>query len=95
MAQFPYAIGPRLLVARSLLEQHQEYLALPHLELLSSLRCAEAAYFLGVIANRHGDYETAMRHMRRAQELNPCHEPTLQQIEALQKLLNGENGGEN
>lgn len=83
----PTAIAPRLLLARMLLDQGLIHAALPHLEFLDQIGCAEAAFFRGVCATRQGDYRTALHHMNRARDLNPNHDATLQQIAALEKEL--------
>jgi len=83
----PAQIAPRLLLARQLLDQGRLEMAMPHLELLDDLGCAEAAFFKGVTATRRGDYAGALRCMRRARDLNPNHEQTLQQIAALERQV--------
>jgi glycosyltransferase involved in cell wall biosynthesis len=83
----PMAIAPRLMLARSMLERGNLQAAQPHLQLLDDLGCAEAAFFRGVTATRTGDLTTALHHMKRARDLNPSHEPTLEQIVALEREM--------
>jgi len=83
----PGMVAPRLVLARLLLERGLVRAAEPHLQILDDLGCAEAAFFRGVSATRRGDYETALRFMYRARDLNPVHEHTLQQIAALESQL--------
>lgn len=84
---YPCAIGPRLVLTRRMLEAGFEREAAPHLEILDGLGVAEAAYFRGVSATRRGDFTRALVHMERAQALNPGHEPTRQQVEALKNAV--------
>ncbi len=83
----PCAVGPRLVLARRMLGSGFEREAAPHLEILDGLGCAEAAYFRGVSATRQGDFGRALVHMERAASLNPAHEATLQQVEALRQAM--------
>lgn len=61
--------------------------AKPHLEKLDAQGIAEAPFQLGVLDIRHQNYPGALWRMRRSLRLNPGHEPTQQQIAALEKLL--------
>ena len=61
--------------------------AMDHWPILANAGVAEAAYFMGVALNRQGDFESALPWMRRAAELNPEHEETRKQIEALERML--------
>lgn len=83
----PAAIGPRLVLARRMLQSGLEREAAVHLEILDGLGCAEAAYFRGISATRLGDFPKALVHMERALKLNPAHEPTLQQVTALRTAV--------
>lgn len=83
----PTQIGPRLVLVRSLLGAGHVAAAQPHLSFLDDLGCAEAAFFRGVCATRAGDLATALHFMKRARDLNPAHEQTLQQIAALEREL--------
>lgn len=83
----PNATGARLLIARRLLETGDEASALGHLEVLDASGVAEAAYFRGVCATRRGAYDEALTHMRRALHLNPGHEPTREQVAALEQAV--------
>lgn len=85
--QHPYAVGPRILLARRLLKTGRELQAQEHLEMLDRLGSAEAAFYLGVSANRRGDLSTALTWMERAKELNPAHEETCKQVEHLRGAL--------
>jgi Flp pilus assembly protein TadD len=90
MREAPRAPGPRLVLARRLLERGEEAGAQPLLENLAREGVAEAAFLLGVCHTRRGDYQGALERMRQAQRLNPHHEPTNQQVEALQRALAAE-----
>jgi len=90
MREAPSAPGPRLVLARRLLERGEEAGAQPLLENLAREGVAEAAFLLGVCHTRRGDYQGALERMRQAQRLNPHHEPTNQQVEALQRALAAE-----
>ncbi len=80
----PFAVAPRLALAQRMLESGYESDAVPHLELLDQLGCPAAVYFRGVLASRHGRFDEALRHMKRARDLNPGHEETARQIAALE-----------
>ena len=84
-------IGGTLLVAGLgaflLLNSGREHLALPYLHELDRLDCAEAVFYLGVLASQRIDYGAALTYMRRAHELDPFHEDTLGQISTLETLL--------
>ncbi|HVT12594.1 MAG TPA: glycosyltransferase [Fimbriimonadaceae bacterium] len=83
----PTAMAPRLLLVRNLLERGHIHSAMPHLEFLDQIGCAEAAFFRGVCATRQGDYRSALTFMKRARDLNPNHEQTLHQIQVLEGVL--------
>jgi GT2 family glycosyltransferase/tetratricopeptide (TPR) repeat protein len=84
---YSYAIGPRLVLARRLLEAGMEAEAATHLAMLDEMGCAEGAFFRSICATRRGDLEAARSHMRRACDLNPASEQSRQQLEALEKAL--------
>lgn len=86
IARTPGVIGPRLVLARRMLQAGYEREASHHLEVLDHFGVAEAAFFRGVSATRRGDFRQALVHMERALDLNPHHEPTLQQVEALRQI---------
>jgi glycosyltransferase involved in cell wall biosynthesis/tetratricopeptide (TPR) repeat protein len=86
----PGFIAPRLVLVRGLLERGLIQAANPHLDWLDQLGSAEAVFFRGVAATRQGDYLSALKFMKRAEELDPAHEQTKRQIEMLQKLLASE-----
>lgn len=79
MSQWRNAIGPRLIFARNLLNSGQEAAAEPHLEMLDHLGCAEAAFYRGVIEEPR-NAEAALKHFRRALDLNPLHRETAERI---------------
>lgn len=81
----PMQPAPRLALVQKLLERNLVQVAEPHLQLLDGLGCAPAVFYRGVAAIRQGDYDGALRYMYRARDLNPGHEQTLQQIEALER----------
>lgn len=85
--QEPSQIGPRLVLVRNLLQHGHVAAAQPHLRFLDEIGSAEAAFFRGVCATRTGDYAEALRFMKRARDLNPNHEQTLEQIAALEREL--------
>ncbi|MFI5387446.1 MAG: glycosyltransferase [Fimbriimonadales bacterium] len=84
---YPGQVAPRLFLAKTLLDRGLIGAAEPHLQILDDLGCPEAAFFRGVNATRRGDCQTALNHMRRARDLNPNHEQTLQQIAALERQV--------
>ena len=85
----PCAVGPRLVLARRLLNSGYEREAARHLEILDGLGCAEAAFFRGICCVRNADYAGALNHMERAHELDPGHLETIRQIENLKQALVG------
>jgi len=87
ISRSPQKVGPRLLYARELLKCGEEGEATPHLMTLQGLGVAEAAYFLGIIGIRRGEYETALGWMERALVLNPEHEETREQIVNLKRAM--------
>jgi O-antigen biosynthesis protein len=89
----PSAVSPRLQLARDLLATGAEAEAVSHLAALERVGCAEAAFHLGVHAARHGDFKTALSRMRRANELNPAHEQTRQQVAALERAAAAPESG--
>ncbi len=90
----PYAVPLKMAMARLLLNSGRESEALPHLRELDRLDCAEAVFYLGVIANRNKDFLRALEHMRRAHELDPGYEETVRQIEMLEELFREPDGDE-
>ncbi|MCW3052733.1 MAG: hypothetical protein JWN14_1903, partial [Chthonomonadales bacterium] len=89
----PNVLGPRLALARRLLQCEQIGEAREHLLLLSAGGVAEAAFFLGVMEIRSGDLGEALRWMRQAQALNPAHLETLEQIRHLEQALGETEAG--
>jgi len=83
----PAAIGPKLVLARKLLEAGDERAAEPLLRKMESVGVAEAAFFRGIQCTRRGDYGRALMHMNRAQALDPHHAQTTEQIVALTEAL--------
>jgi hypothetical protein len=82
-----HAIPPRLHLARLLLRTQREQEAEAHLGILNQKGVAEAAFYLGVSAIRRCEWRVALRWMKRAEELNPQHSETKQQIERLTRIL--------
>ena len=88
--KFPSDFGPGIVFARRLLKSGRVDEAVPLLRQLNGLDCAEAAFLLGVGATRSGDFQNALKWMERANELNPGHMETLEQIQNLKdSLLDG------
>lgn len=85
----PYAVGPRLLLSRTLLQSGREVDAVEHLEMLERLGNAEGTFYLAVSATRRGALEDAAFWMRRAHELNPGHAETAKQLERLESAIAG------
>ncbi len=85
----PQNYWPGLLLARRLLQRGEEGRVRPLLERLEAMGCAEAAFFCGVAANRRGDLEQGLFYFRRAQELNPNHADTQEQVRRLEEALQG------
>lgn len=83
----PRASAVRLALARKLLSQGREAEAAGHLQELVKQGVAEAAFFLGIFANRRGDLQSALHWMEHAHVLEPEHEETVRQIEALVKAI--------
>lgn len=86
--RYPDAVGPRIVLARRLLQANREQQALPHLRVLEQSGSAEAAFFLGVGATRSGDLRSALAWMERSLTLNPGHDQTIRQVERLKAALN-------
>lgn len=86
-SQHPYALGPRLILSRHLLQSGRELEAQEHLEVLERCGSAEAAFYLGVSATRRGNLADAFRWMERAHQLNPYHEDTKKQLASLERAL--------
>ncbi len=84
---YPYAFGPLLIRARSLVEAGDLYGAAPFLEELDRLGCAEGAFLRGVCAMQQMDLWAALVAMSRARDLNPGHEATEKHILELTKML--------
>lgn len=83
----PNALGPRLVLARRLLQCEQIGEAKEHLLVLSACGVAEAAFFLGIIEIRNGNLREALRWTEQAYTLNPAHVETLEQIRHLKEAL--------
>ena len=83
----PGSIGVGMAIAKRMLARGEEFEVLHLLERLDSWGSAEAAFFLGVAATRRGDNELALQHMKRSSQLNPWHEPTMDQISRLEQML--------
>ncbi len=81
------AAGPRLVLARWLLQGGREGEAIPLLLALAEAGVAEAAFLLGVASTRANDLRTALQWMERALELNPGHEQTAEQVRSLRRAL--------
>ncbi len=86
-AAYPHSFGPGLVLARRLSQEGFHAEALPLLLRLESQDVAEAAFFLGVHAQRSGRFEEALGWMERALALNPGHDQTLRQVEGLRRAL--------
>lgn len=87
VGSYPAAIGPRLVLARRLLQSGREEEAGGHLAALNDQGVAEAAFYLGVSATRKGHLKTALAWMQRASALNPSHRETQEQLANLQIAL--------
>ena len=87
---YPYATGLLTVLSRLLLERGDENGAAPILAELDRLGSSEAAFFRGVSAVKRLELYTALEHFLRAQELNPFHDPTHEQIEKLRSILAAE-----
>lgn len=85
----PSQTGPALALARKLLRSGREGEALPFLELLDRLGVGEAAYYLGVAHVKAGQFEDGLSWMKRARDLDPDHEDTITQIQAIEHHLAG------
>jgi len=85
----PKAAGPRLVLARHMLEKGEEAAAREHLEVLSGMGVAEGAYCLGVWFVKRGDLSSALAAMERANSLNPSHQETVDQIAAIRRAMGG------
>lgn len=84
------ANGERMVTARQLLQVGREAEAVGILQELAAEGVAEAAFYLGVSANRSGNLPEALHWMRRAQTLNPNHAATRAQVENLLTALEQE-----
>ncbi|MGC4044723.1 MAG: glycosyltransferase [Armatimonas sp.] len=84
---FPEALGPKLALMRRLIETGRDTEATGLLHELQAAGVPEAAFFLGVQANRRGNFPEALHWMERASELNPGHGETLRQVENLKGAL--------
>ena len=85
--ELPQAIGPRLMLARTLLQRQHMDAAIHQLRILDQQNVAEAAFFLGIAHLQAGDAEAALRYTERAVELNPGHQPSREQRDKLRALL--------
>jgi tetratricopeptide (TPR) repeat protein len=83
----PLGVPPRLALAKELLQSDRIEEAEPILCTLCDAGVAEAAFYLGVNNVRHGDLAAALHWMERAQQLNPDHEPTREQVANLRRAL--------
>jgi len=84
---YPGHLEAQLAFARRLLTTQREAMAIPALRQCAFAGSAEAAFLLGVFYIRSGDYEGALSHLEMAQELNPDHEQTVEQITNLKAAL--------
>jgi GT2 family glycosyltransferase/tetratricopeptide (TPR) repeat protein len=92
LQQRPYAVPIKMALARLLLNSGREAESMSHLDELDRLNCAEAVFYLGVLANRRRDFLAALHYMRRAHELDPEYEETIRQIEMLEELFKDSEG---
>lgn len=83
----PGAHHVRMALSRRLLNAGLEGEAVPHLHLLAEAGKSEAAFYLGVIHNRLGQYRPALAWMERALALAPGHEATIEQVEMLRRRI--------
>lgn len=91
----PASTAPRLHLARILLNSGRQAEAMPHLTILAEAGTAEAAYYLGTVANDLGDLHEARQRLTQALLLNPDHQGTKTALEQLnsQPQANGQTGG--
>ena len=89
MVDNPQSQTWRLVHARTLLSSGDVASAMPILEGLVIDGVAEAAYCLGICHIQLGQLEQALAWMQRANELNPSHEQTLNQISGLMTAIRG------
>ena len=87
LSENPGANGPGLLLATRRLDLGDENGAKPLLRLLDEWGCAEASFYLGVVATKEENFEEALRWMLRAHSLEPDHKQTNEQIMVLKKIL--------
>ena len=87
VAQNPYSLAPRIVLARRLLNAGRDRKAQEHLEVLEGFGSAEAIFYLGISATRRGDLRAAFSWMQRAHELNPGHQDTVKQLNNLEAAL--------
>jgi len=85
--RFPGHPGPRLALARHLLNSGYESAALPILNVLAQEGVAEAAFQTGTVYLVRQDPAQALAWFRAANRLNPGHGPTLERIAALEAAL--------
>lgn len=83
----PDSVQARLALVRCLLAEERLAEAETHLHALEQAEVAEAAYCLGIMANRRSDLPAALRWMERAALLNPDHAETKVQIAQLRQAL--------
>ena len=88
--ELPQAVGPRLVLARQLLNHQQVDAAVPHLQILEQQGVAEAAFFLGVACLQRGDQASALRYTERAVQLDPGNAQSREQLEKLRGLVDRE-----
>lgn len=87
LQQHPDSVSVKQAWSRFLLNSERVTEAIPILSDLQAKGVPEAAFFLGVVATRSGDFAAALRWMERAHELNPDHEETVQQLDSLKAAL--------
>ncbi len=83
----PRSLMPRLTLARRFLGRGETESAARLLDSLQRDGVAEGAFHLGVLAEGAHDYQSALRWMTRAEELNPGHIDTLKHLEMLRECL--------
>lgn len=83
----------RMALCRKLLNAGMEGEAVPHLHLLAEAGKSEAAFYLGVIHTRRGQYRPALAWMERALALAPGHEATIEQVEKLRQMVSNTEEG--
>lgn len=77
--------GAALVLVRRMLARGEEPAEL--LAYLDEEGCAEAAFYRSVACSRRGDFAMALKHMRRARDLNPSHAMTREQAGKLESAV--------